>query len=238
MYVTHPVPPDLRLMADHPAPSPCAAALKRVEAIWEREKAGRPGLFDGTLFSIARFEGDTALGFMARYKWYVAQLAEPALYDELRVSSLAVSGLVIAGGHVIFGKRKLSLAVEGGLWESAPTGTISAEGMGPDGSLDWRKTFVEEMREELGLDVSPEMARAFALVENTHTHIFELGVAAVLGVDHREVLAAYACAPHPEHTEMGAVPVADVPRFYTARTQEMVGACGFLLAAYGLIETP
>jgi hypothetical protein len=207
-----------------------------VEEIWVREKAARPGLFDGALFSISRFEENTARGFMASYKWYVAQLAEPALYEELRVSSLAVSGLVIANGHAIFGKRKLSLAVEGGLWETAPTGTISGRGMKPGGSLDWRETFVEEMREELGLDVPPEAARAFALVENTGTHIWELGVGAALGVDHREILAAFASAPHPEHTEMAAVPLADVPGFYAARRREMVGACGHLLAACGLIE--
>lgn len=246
MYVAHPVPQELRILDDVPAPSPTTAALDEVRAIWESEKLVRPGLFNGKLFSLDRIESGKAHGFLADYSWYVAQQRRPELFGELRVRSLAVSGLVVAGGHMIFGRRKASLAIEGGLWEPAPSGTIPGGLREPDGSLSWRKVFLDELRGELGLALGsdldtagvPRLLRPFALIENTATNIWELGVALELDLDHREVLGAWAATPAPEHNEMAAVPLEDVPRFYAERRADMVGVGGMLLAQYGIIPEP
>lgn len=235
MYVTHPVPDGLRVVDILPAPAPPEHALAEARNLWEAELAARPGLFNGRIFSLDSIKGGEARGFMAEYMWYVAQLRAPHLHEHLRVRSLAVSGLVVAGGHVLFGLRKPGLAVEGGLWELAPSGTIHGDLRDKDGSLSWRDVFREELREELGIDAPASEARAFALVEDTDTHIWELGVAVELKLDHREVLAAWASLARSEHSEMAAVPLDDVPRFHTLRKAHMVGACGPLLRAYGLI---
>jgi hypothetical protein len=235
MNVTHPVPQGFRILDTLPAPIPPEHVLAEVRALWEAELAQRPDLFNGRIFSLDHLEGGEAVGFMAEYMWYVAQLRKPVLFEHLRVQSLAVSGLVVAGGHVLFGLRKAHLAVESGLWELAPSGTIHGDLRGADGSLSWRETFREELREELGIDAPADAPKAFALVEDTDTHIWELGVAVELALDHREVLAAWASLTRSEHSEMAAVPLADVPRFFTLRKADMVGACGPLLRAYGLI---
>ena len=248
MYVAHPVTQTLRILDASPAPVPSPAALDEVRAIWEREKRERPGLYNGRLFSLERFRGDDAVGFLADYSWHVAQQRRPELYEELRVRPLAVSGLMVAGGHMLFGRRKTSLAIEGGLWEAPPSGTIPGDLREPDGSISWRKVFLEELREELGLDLQASLdtsgahrlLRPFALIENTATNIWELGVALELDIDHREVLAAWAATPKPEHNEMAAVPLEDVPRFHKERhaDNDMVGVCGMLLAQYGVIPAP
>lgn len=211
--------------------------MSRVEAIWERESAARPGLFNGRIFSLESISGSEACGFFAEYKWYVAQLADPSLFDELQVRSLAVSGLVVARGYVFFGLRKPHLAVEGGLWELVPSGTIHGEARESDGSVSWRAVFREELAEELGISPPVVQARAFALVEDTGTRIWELGVAVEMDVDHREVLAGFTSIPHTEHSEISCVPLADVPKFHTLRKKHMVGVCPLLLKAYGLIPS-
>ncbi len=238
MYVVHPAPDGLRLLDTAPVPQPSPEALARVDAIWEARKATRPGLFDGTLFSLDRFEDGAAVGFIARYKWYVAQLEAPSLFAELRVRSLALTGVLTVNGHVIFGRRRPDLAIEGGLWELAPSGTIDAILREPDGSVSWRAVFLEEMREELGLDIPAGLPEPFAFVENTATNIWETGVAAELPMDHRDVLAAWAACPTPEHSELAAVPIEDVPRFLKVRRHEMVGATPYLAAAKGLAPLP
>ncbi|MBI4806387.1 MAG: hypothetical protein HY795_14225 [Desulfovibrio sp.] len=234
MYITHPVPDSFTIQDSMASPALSPETRAEVQRIWESEKALRPGLFNGHVFSLDRIEAGVAHGFMAEYAWYVAQLQNPTLYDSLLIRSLAVSGLVVASGHLIFGLRKASLAVEGGLWELAPSGTMDGALREPDGSISWRKLFTEELREELGIDVSPAMARPFGLIENTDTHIWELGIAAELPISYQEILAAFAASPSPEHTEMAAVPLADAARFYNTRKDLMVGATGPLLSAYGV----
>jgi hypothetical protein len=241
MYVTHPLPEGPwipRLLDNQTTPSPSEDVLAQVHSNWEREMSERPQLFNGRIFSLDRAEGDLVTGFLADYAWYLAQLRDPGLFGQLRVRSLAVSGLVVAGGHVIFGRRKASLAVEGGLWELAPSGTVHGGLREADGSLSWRKIFLEELREELGIAPPPTPLKAFALIENTETNIWELGVALELKLDHRSILTAYVAAEHPEHTEMAAVPIEDVPKFLNTRRDEMVGACPHLLAAFGLVPSP
>jgi len=246
MYVAHPVPGEPRILDAIPAPAPSAAALEEVRAIWESERIERPNLFNGTIFSLDRIDSDEVHGFLTEYSWYVAQQRRPELFGELRVRSLAVSGLVVAGGHMLFGRRKAALAIESGLWEPAPSGTIPGDLREPDGSLSWRKVFLDELRGELGLDLGSgldtagvlRLLRPFALIENTVTNIWELGVALEIDLDHREVLGAWAATPAPEHNEMAAVPLEDVPRFYTERRADMVGVCGMLLAQYGVIPEP
>jgi hypothetical protein len=234
MYITHPVPDSLTILDSVACPPLAAETKAEVQAVWESETRLRPGLFNGSVFSLDHIEGNVAHGFMAEFAWYVAQLQKPALYDSLRVRSLAMSGLVVADGHLIFGLRKAGLAVEGGLWELAPSGTMHGNMREPDGSISWRKLFAEELREELGIEVNPAMARPFALIENTGTRIWELGIAVELPISYQEIMAAFAANPTPEHTEMAAVPLADAARFYSTRKDHMVGVCGPLLSAYGV----
>jgi hypothetical protein len=234
MYITHSVPDSLTIEDTVACPALSPETRAEVQGIWENERVLRPGLFNGGVFSLDHIEGNVAHGFMAEYAWYVAQLQNPTLYDSLRVRSLAVSGLVVANGHLIFGLRKAELTVEGGLWELAPSGTMHGDLREPDGSISWRGLFAEELREELGIDVDPAMARPFALVENTVTHIWELGITVELPVSYQDILAAFAANPSPEHTEMAAVPLADAAKFLTLRKGHLVGACGSLLSAYGV----
>lgn len=234
MYISHPVPDGLTILDTMAEPALPPEITAEVQAVWESESRLRPGLYNGKLFSLDRIEAGMAHGFMAEYAWYVAQLHNPALYDHLRVCSLAVSGLVAANGHLIFGLRKAELAVEGGLWELAPSGTMHGGLREPEGSISWRGIFSEELREELGIEAPPSLARPFALIENTVTHIWELGVAVEIPASYQDILAAFAANPRPEHTEMAAVPLADVARFYSARKDHMVGACASLLSAYGV----
>ncbi|GFK92656.1 hypothetical protein NNJEOMEG_00481 [Fundidesulfovibrio magnetotacticus] len=233
MYVTHPVPADLRILDDAPVPAPDPDLLARTDALWECERLERPGLHDGRIFSLAGMEGGTLHGFAAPYRWHVARCREPKRFAALPVRSLAVTGLVTASGHLFFGLRKTSLAIEGGLWETVPAGTLHLGRKEEDGALSWRDLFLEELREELGVSAPAASLRPVALVEDTVTGIWELGVAVDLQADHRDVLGAWAMLETTEHSELAAVPLADVPRFVRERGPSLVGACPHLAAAAG-----
>ncbi len=236
MLLTHAVSPDFALSLTAPVPRPPADALDRAEAIWREETARLPSLYNGRIFSVERLEGSLAVGFFAPYMWHVAQFRQPELFEHFRVRSLAVSGLVQAAGHVVFGLRRRDLVVEPGLWESAPTGTIDDTRLNPDGSPCWRAQFLAELAEELGLSARAEALTSVALVEDTVTHIIELGVAVSLPVGPDGVLAAFVGVDKPEHDQLSIVPVADVNRFYATRNDQLVAACAPLLIAGGLLD--
>lgn len=239
MFVHHPLPSGLTLRDTAQPPSPPAQVLERVEALWQRELAGGRRLFNGRVFSLERLEGGTAYGHLAQYKWYMAQLADPSLIPYLRVRSLAVSGLVIAQGQVLFGRRHPALALEGGLWELTPSGTIHGKLREEDGSLSYRQHFLEELGEELGVILPDAMALTpFALVEDTVLGNWDLGIALRLEADPEHIASNHSFGPGDEYTELALVPEAQVAEFVHARQQEMTGVSRQLLWAWGLTPRP
>ena len=234
MYHVHTLAQNPRIIADAPLPTPSQQALRRAHDIWERLTAERPGLFNARIFSLKSFQDGVAHGFMAEYMWYAAQYEDPTLFPELRVRARALNGVLTARGHVFFGLRRPHLAIESGLWELVPSGTLSDAALRPDGSLDWASAFAAELREELGVSLDEPQPHPFALVENSETNIWELGVAARIDADHRDILASWAALEATEHSELAAVPSSDVARFFKQRGPAMTGVTGPLLAAYGL----
>ena len=169
----------------------------------------------------------------------MAQLADPSLKPYLRVRSLAVCGLVIAQGRVLFGRRHPGLALEGGLWELTPSGTIHGTHREADGSVSYRLQFLEELREELGLTLQDSQPVVpFALVEDTVLSNWDLGLALRIESDPEGIVAGHSFGPDDEYTELALVPEAQVAAFVRARRGEMVGVSRQLLWAYGLTPQP
>ncbi len=239
MFVHHTLPPGLTLRDTAQPPSPPAEVLGRVEALWQRELAGGRRLFNGRVFSLERLDGCTAIGHLIQYKWYMAQLADPSLAPYLRVRSLAVCGLVIAQGRVLFGRRHPALALEGGLWELTPSGTIHGKHREKDGSVSYRQQFLEELGEELGVTLPDAQALTpFALVEDTVLGNWDLGIALRLEADPEHIARSHSFGPNDEYTELALVPEAEVAEFVHVRQQEMTGVSRQLLWAWGLTQQP
>lgn len=235
MFLHHQIPATLTLRDTARPPAPPADVLDRVEAIWRRELENGRRLFNGRVFSLERLKDGTAYGHLAQYKWYMAQLADPSLAPYLRVRSLAVCGLVIARGNVLLGRRHPGLALEGGLWELTPSGTISGKHREADGSISWRLQFLEELREELGLEFPGTQAiTPFALVEDTAINNWDMGIALRIEVDPQAIARQHSFGADDEYTELAFVPEADVAAFVHAHRDEMVGVSHQLLYAYGL----
>lgn len=235
MLRVHALPGSLTVRDTAEPPSPPARVLDRVAAIWERERQARPELFDGSLFSLDRIADGTAHGWRCPYSWYLAQLVEPDLYGHLRVRSLAVSGLCLAGNHLVFGRRNERLHLEGGMWELAPSGGIHGGLREPDGSISLFGQFREELREELGLRLKDDARlSAFAFVEDTETRICDVGIAAGLPVTPEELVGLHGRLADDEYTELALVPKGRVRDFLKARRDAVIGVSRCLLSAFGL----
>jgi len=202
------------LRADLERPDPGPEVLERIQALWFAEKARRPALFDGRFFSVARLEADLALGFLAPYSWRLAQRRDPALRQALGLRPLDVSCLSLCAGHAVFGRRGAHLAIDGGLWELCPSGTVHGDFRLPGGGLGPLAHAAQEAREELGLDLDANRyGRVFALVESPDTGIMDLGVVLDLPVPPDELIRLHRERGDGEYEELALVPLAEAPAF-------------------------
>ncbi len=129
-----------------------------VEGRWSELCAANPRMFNGPLLAVAG--ADLPSGVIECRRDDFKHLA---VQDRVKtgVEILAVSGVVIARDcagreHVLLGKRGRQTRVYGGMWELGPSGgmPLPREGVSEIGLADFGAHLAEEMREEVGLELS------------------------------------------------------------------------------------
>lgn len=199
-----------------PAPAWSAATEKRIQAIWDREKKKRgERLFDAPMLSLERVDGETLWARRVSYRAYLGQLREPALYAELKIRALAVSGLLHVGDEVLFGLRATHLTQDPGCWELVPSGGLSLDYLGADGVYSLKDQFLAELREELGVAADALSGRAlpYLLVEDTESHCIDLAIEARVKEPKESIAHAHESRGTDEYTALAFVAAPDLPRF-------------------------
>ena len=152
MIVTRAVAADLKVRLGGKTPSPSPEVLERVATIWEAEKSKRgKALFNGSLFSIDSVSPTEITGWLAEYRWFLAQRRDPALRRALCVHPLGVTGVLCCADGVVLGRRAGSVEMDAGLWELVPSGSVDGSVTGPDGEIDLRGHLLTELKEEIGI---------------------------------------------------------------------------------------
>ncbi|GAB6036743.1 hypothetical protein JCM15519_13020 [Fundidesulfovibrio butyratiphilus] len=235
--LVRPVRPGFALRSDLSRPELPPAVRERIQALWRTEQFRRPTLFDGLYFNAVRLEAERADGFLAPYSWRLAQRLDPTLRQVLNLHPLDVSGLSVCAGQVVFGRRGDHLAIDGGLWELCPSGTVHGDFRLPDGGLDSLAHAFQEAREELGLEQRGLRARSFALVETPETGVLDLGVALALPVSPDELLRLHRERGDGEYEALALVPLAEAPAFADSLGANLAPVSRALLAEF-LRQTP
>jgi 8-oxo-dGTP pyrophosphatase MutT (NUDIX family) len=158
------------------------SVAKKVEAIWKAERRTRGDkVFNGQVLALSSFGDGVVEAEITDYKTFVAQLRDPSLYEDLRVRTLAVSGLVTVGNEIIFGRRADHLTQDPGLWELVPSGGIDVSNSPTD-------QFFLELEEELGIPKSKVLStRVFLVVEDLVRHTMDICVMAELSGSRQEL---------------------------------------------------
>src|SRR4051812_3898994 len=99
---------------------PLPAALEAtVELHWQSACRDRK-LFNGQVFCVDRIGPEVIEGHWTEYRRAVAQMADPALREKLRVRSLAVCGVLRCRDGVAVGRREAASVYHAGLWQLPP----------------------------------------------------------------------------------------------------------------------
>jgi hypothetical protein len=211
----HEVAADVRFRVVRPMPSLPPSLDAEVERLWaaaQRRLSGR--LFNGRVFSADVITPGLVCGHWTEFRRIVAQMDFHELFPVLGLRSLAVGGVVMCPEGVVFGRRPADAVYQAGEWQLPPAGSVDASAGGPEGSVDVRRQFFSELREELGLerDAVGE-PRLLCLVEHPGSRVLDLGVAVRTELSAAQIRAAHAARGNGEYGTLEVVPIAELPAF-------------------------
>lgn len=158
------------------------AADPQVDAAWRELTAANPRLYDGPVLLVDRVEGSVIHARAGRFR----MLATAALLGR-EVRSLGVQGVVIGRDHtgethVLFGRRSGETRIYGGLWENAPSGSLTPP-RDPSSDLDladFAQALATEGIEELGIDLTNADLRVRGLLDDPHARSLDVVLEAAL----------------------------------------------------------
>lgn len=202
-----------------------------VARIWAAATALRP-LFNGRVFCVDTVAPEELCGHWTEYRRVVAQMAEPCLFDIMRVRNLAVCGVLIGPGGVAVGRREGPPAYQAGLWQLPPAGSVD-DGAAEPGGASWRAALLTELREELGIAAADVLGlRALGLVQHP-TGVLDMGVRIDTGLHGPAILASHTARGNAEYDRMLVLPPQDVLAHVGSLGGQLVPSAGPFLAWAG-----
>jgi hypothetical protein len=216
------------------------ALEEEIKVIWEKEQACRNNsLFNELLFSVQDFSENHIFGEFVEYRLLIAQRIKPELYEFLRIRPLAVSGLLHSSSGIVFGQRHASMTQDSGLWELVPSGGISLSCKDRTYNIDINQQLLREIYEEINLAPSSILTTSpFCLVEDTETHVIDIGNEIVTSLDGNTIIQTHHLSSRAEYTNLKIICIADIPKFISQKKENIVGVSKILLQERGFAEAP
>ena len=242
-FVVHEIAPTVRVRAVREM-LPLAADLDRtIDHLWHmavrRVAAGGAGqLFNGRVFSADSITPTEIAGHMTEFRRIVAQMEDPALFSDLALRPLAVCGVLHGPAGVAIGRRPAAAIYQPGLWQLPPAGSVDAQALRPDGTLDLRAQLMTELHEELGLDPADVFAeRPLCLVEHPGSHVSDLGISVCTNLPEEAILSAHRTRGNGEYDPLRIIGHADLASLIARLGDRLVPPARAFLVHAGLLTT-
>jgi 8-oxo-dGTP pyrophosphatase MutT (NUDIX family) len=197
--VLHPLSPDFAFV-ERPGPPPLPHDLEQaVEALWSREVEESGGeRFNGVLFSLVDHGPERVTAERSEYRRYVAWRRSAELAERLNLRPMGVTALTRASdGAVVMGRRARGLDL-GGLWETAPAGTLDRP--------DPRALVLDELREEIGVTADQVASAEARWVYEDRTGVSDIVYEVRLTLSTDELSALFESRPTDEYSDLALVP--------------------------------
>ena len=192
-----------------------SAQLKQIEDIWSAEKLLKPHLYNDKVFCADSWSERHIGGHFVDYSWFAAQHINERMYDDLRITLCAVSGIVHTTDGVLFGQRSNDVRQGAGFWELAPSGSLDANTCLVHNKLIPRRQVLCELEEETGIpNNAVDKICPIALIHDEDGHVLDIAFRLDVSMNHSEVEKVFSSMTAPEYTSLRAVPYGDIPQFF------------------------
>lgn len=209
-----------------------------VERLWlaEQNRRGK-AIFNGRIMSASTVSSDGIHGYIVEYRHLIAQRAKPALFKDLQVRPVAVSGLFECADGIVFGRRAESMTQDAGLWELVPSGGIDTskihDALHSTVKIDFLPQILTELHQEIGIKSSfVSSVNPFCLVDDTDSHVLDIGISIESPLSADKVLRAHHVNATKEYDELRIVSHADVSDFIKHEALRLVKVSAELLQTY------
>jgi 8-oxo-dGTP pyrophosphatase MutT (NUDIX family) len=197
--VLHSLSPDFAFV-ELPGPRPLAPDVEQaVETLWAREVEESGGdRFNGVLFSLVEHGPGRVVAERSEYRRYVAWRRSPELAERLDLHPMGVTALTRASdGAVVMGRRARGLDL-GGLWETAPAGTLDRP--------DPRALVLDELREEIGVEADQVLSAEPRWLYEDRSGVSDFIYEVRLSLSSDALTALFESRPTQEYSDLALVP--------------------------------
>jgi len=207
-WLVHEIAPGMRVVSTR-AMRPLSPALEtEVARIWQAAVSAQPKLFNGHIFTADVITPELISGHWTEFRRSLAQIERPELYDDLKVRSLAVNGVIRCDEGVLIARRSRRAVYQAGQWQLPPAGSVERRAERADGTVDIERQLLEELEEELGLPATNIVATIpLCLVEHPGSHVTDLGMVMRTTVDAATLLRAHAASGNTEYEDVSVLPI-------------------------------
>lgn len=225
MMAVIPVDASLRLELVEAPPPPAAELQAAIDRIWEAELRRRPEIFDGTILAVLSRDEERITAGPIPYRRLLARVREPALRPVLDLLPLAVTGIVLCRDGLVLGLRGGRLTQDPGRWEYAPSGSVDASALEPDGRIDAAGLVQRELHEELGVPPSlVRQCRLLALAWDQSFPVLDLVYGIRVDIGRDELLAGVPTGAEAEHDRIVVVAPERLADFLAAEGERATAA--------------
>lgn len=206
-----------------------APSKKRlIQTIWEQEQKRRGGkLHEGAILSALAFDQKSLTGQFVPYKYFLAQLFDPSLKQDLKIVPVSLSGLTCIGDNLIVAKRAWWVAEYPDCFELAPSGGIRPPNA-DQGYVDMKSQILSELEDEVGIQSDfVKNVRFFSLVRDYKSDGIEL-IARIV------VKSCAILSSSSEYAQVLTIPFSEMANFAASHAKEFVPLSLMLCHAHNL----
>jgi HAD superfamily hydrolase (TIGR01509 family) len=225
-------PADFRPRIRDVADAPIAADIESlVLARWTQYQSANPNLFDGTMFCLDSDwrKQSTPTGRFHPYRYWYCLSREPELKTLYQVFPLAVSGVIVTEGGLLWGRRG-HVTQDAGQWELPPSGGVDSSCEQKGGRLVLESQILGELHEELGVtreEVKSTQPLAFVLDHSLN--LTDVVYRLEIDLSRNQLLQRARSVTSQEYTDFLWTPFEDLRHFLSNKSNRVSQTSGKLL---------
>ena len=211
----------------------------RVNELWQAAlSTSNSRLFNGLVFSADTVKPDCISGSFVEYRYLIAQRMDPRLKQVLNINPVSVMGFLSCKDGVLFGKRPEWVATRPNEWGFLPSSYIKPDVFSHDGCLDYVKSFLVELKNELNIEAQDlnDFSHHSLVVERTlEGDHYALVMKADVALSVFSIKNAHLNASEDEYADVVAVHPYELDTFMADKTGRDISIASSLLADEGYL---